>query len=256
MVARTSTQTGMPPAVVHAHSSHLAWPGRGQDLEDGGAALGVQGRDVFDRTPAQGVDVAAQQAGALDVEIGNGARVAIKHQYAVAGGLEQAAMAQFAFVQCQLRLAQRQVRAHARHQLLNLEGLADAIDAAGGKRRNPAVDVGQGRHEDDRDIAIVVAVLQAAAGLEAVDIGHHDVEQDQVRTGKSDPVERLEPAKRHQDLVAVVFEMVDQDAEIGRVVVDDENARGEGLRHGFDGTGHAACPCSAHCSIRRSTAGD
>ncbi len=226
--------------------------GAAQGVDDGAAALGLKQRHVLNAPAAHGRDIAAQHMAALAVQVDDRAVVAVEHQDAVAGRFEQAAMADLGIVQGDLGLAQRQVGAHPRHQLLDLERLADAVDAAGGEGRHAAVDIGQRGHEDDRDVAAVVARLQAAAGFEAVEVGHHDVEQDQVRPGEADAVEGFEPAQRHQDFVAMAFEVADQDAEIGRVVVDDQDAR----RGGFENGGHAALLSWAHCSISRRTAGD
>src|SRR6185312_9631351 len=135
----------------------------------------------------------------------------------------------------------------------DLEGLGDIVDATGAERLDLAVDVGQGRHEDHRYVAARVQGLHAAAGFEAVEVGHHDVEQDEIRLGEAGAVERFVAAERDEHVVAVDFEIVDEDAEIDGIVVDDEDS---GMRHKGTLQVQAAAASRAELSIRRSTAGD
>src|SRR5690606_38911030 len=63
-------------------------------------------------------------------------------------------------------------------ELGGADRLGDEVVAAGGDRLVEGVDVAQGGDEDDRGLAPSGDGAQPAAGLEAVDPGHADVEED------------------------------------------------------------------------------
>src|SRR5690606_29098047 len=81
-------------------------------------------------------------------------------------------------------------------------------------------------------------------GLEAVDPGHHHVEQDQVGFLHRKRVERRVTAFANEDVEAMFVEEVEEHPDVVRRVVDDENG-GEGGGSHVDGSGGAALRSSA-----------
>ena len=67
---------------------------------------------------------------------------------------------------------------------------------------------------------------QPAAHLDAVELGHHDVEQDQIGQVLAHGSQRLLAVRGGDDLVAVRRQPRAQDVDVGGVVVDDEDAGG------------------------------
>ena len=78
--------------------------------------------------------------------------------------------------------------------------------------------------EDHRDE--VARGAQPAADLEAVDVGEHDVEDDEVGRGARRRVERVAAAGRRRDAVAHVAERGGEQVGDRGLVVDDEDVRG------------------------------
>jgi len=124
------------------------------------------------------------------------------------------------------RLAEPQHHADARQQLLAVDRLLDVVDGAelvGGELLRL---VGEARgQEDHRHEGRARIVLEAPARLEAVDAGHHDVEQDQVEVALAAELERLLAAVggRHLELRAAQIDL--DEREVLRRVVDGQNAR-------------------------------
>ena len=77
------------------------------------------------------------------------------------------------------------------------------------------------RHEREGGIR-----LEPPTDLEAVELGHHHVEEDQVRVFLAGKRERFLPVRRRQDLVAVDGEASLEDVDVGGIVVGDEDPRG------------------------------
>jgi hypothetical protein len=82
------------------------------------------------------------------------------------------------------------VRGHACQHLGRAYGLGDVVHAAGVKRRQHVFGVGQAGHEDDGDVRRLGPGLQPARHLEAVDAGHHGVQQHDVGVGLRGALER------------------------------------------------------------------
>ena len=89
-----------------------------------------------------------------------------------------------AAAQLLLQIANRQVRPDAREHFLRLERLVDEIDGAELEPAHLLARLGQRRQKDDRDDRACARRLSACAGLEAVHLRHHDVEQDQIRNAR------------------------------------------------------------------------
>jgi hypothetical protein len=124
--------------------------------------------------------------------------------------------------------------ADAGDQLLQAERLGDVVVAA---QREPADLVGGGiarGQEDDRDIR--PAVAEPARDVEALDVGQHHVEHDQLRLERRRRGERLGAGRGRLDLEAVEAQRHRDDVEDVRLIVDDEHAvavRARGHRPGL-----------------------
>ena len=93
------------------------------------------------------------------------------------------------------------------------------------------------RDEDHRHVCGGGVLLQAAAHVEAVKPGHHDVEQNEIDVSGGDPLEHRGTRRRLHD-VEFVFERAADDDDVGRYIVGDKNA---GLPSGLRRRNHTAC---------------
>jgi hypothetical protein len=123
-----------------------------------------------------------------------------------------------------------QHRAHPGEEGGVLEGLRQVVVAAGVESRDDVAGVGLRRHEDHRDRLEPGVALELAHDRDAVELRHHDVEEDQVRLELAGAGEPFLAVGCGLDLVAVRLEAHAQDLEVLRRVVDGED---EGrLAHG------------------------
>ena len=110
--------------------------------------------------------------------------------------------------------------------IILVTAMADAKDiVAGLEAGDDVLRVRHCGHEDDRREGGVLDLLQPAADLDTVDLRHHDVEQDQVGLRVAGDRKRVRPVARGDDVVAVGREAHFQDADVGGVVVGDQDAR-------------------------------
>ncbi len=116
-----------------------------------------------------------------------------------------------------------QDRAHARQQRGGVDRLGQIFIAAGIEAGDDIARVVLGRDQDDRDERQRRIGLQLATDLKPVLLGHHDVEQDQVRLVRARLRQRLLAIARGQDAIALAGEPRLDDVDIGRVVVDDQH---------------------------------
>jgi CHASE3 domain sensor protein len=86
--------------------------------------------------------------------------------------------------------------------------------------------VGHRRHHDDGREGEIRVGPQAPANLEAAELGHHQVKQDQVRQKLPCSGQAFFAVGRRDHLVALAAQPGLQNLDVGRVVVDDEDARG------------------------------
>ncbi len=153
-----------------------------------------------------------------------------------------------------LELLARDVVGDARDHFLGLDGLRDVVGGAELEAGDLVGHLAQRRQEDDDGIARGRVALQRAAHLEAVHLRHHHVEQDQIGMDAAGDVERGAAVLCREQTIAAPFERADDEPQIHRAVVDDENRRAE-VRRRFragDGDGHEACWSSD--AARRSSA--
>ncbi len=124
------------------------------------------------------------------------------------------------------RLLQRQVGPHPRDELRLVEGLGDIVDPAGLERLDDHRLVVGRRDEDDRDLAQLRPGADAPADLESVDLGHQQVEQDQVGRPDGQTLERFLPAGHRDNLKAKHPQHVAEHLDVRLLVVHDEDASG------------------------------
>jgi hypothetical protein len=108
-----------------------------------------------------------------------------------------------------------------------VERLDEVVVRAGAQAPDLLLDLALGREHDDRDVA-GAALLgpDLRRHLVAVELGQHDVEEDQVgRLGAPQP-EAFGAVPGDDDLVALLLERVLQESLDVRVVVDDEDLCG------------------------------
>jgi hypothetical protein len=153
--------------------------------------------------------------------------------------------------------------AHAQPDLVEVEGLRDEV--GGALAQGPALglrrDVGG---EDEHRHADRPGVLgpDDPEDREAVEPGHHEVEEQDVRPRGAEQVGDLRGVARRRDVgVAPALEQLGEQAHVRRLVVDNEHARlfggGGGGRHGLDlcvapvrGRGRCSFNCHVHTPPR------
>ena len=118
-----------------------------------------------------------------------------------------------------------QHRAHACEQRPVLEGLGQIVVAAGVQPLDHVPRVGFRGDKNDRDRSQRVVRLEHAHHADAVELRHHDVEQDQIRLEVSRFREALFTIRGGFHCVAVRLETHAQDLEVFRRIVDRKNAR-------------------------------
>src|SRR5947199_82109 len=118
------------------------------------------------------------------------------------------------------------------HQVEAAEGLGDVVVGA---HRQPLLDVGRGRlggQEDYREGRRGGSRSDVAEHLVAVDVGHHDVEDDHVEELAADDLERFPAAGALDRLHALDAQSRLDQLGYQRMVFDDQNARlAIGIRH-------------------------
>jgi hypothetical protein len=141
----------------------------------------------------------------------------------VHGGLEDAGEPVLALLELHPQLLDGEVRPYPGQELVELEGLGHVVDGAGFESPDLVDRVRQGCHEDDRDVAGRRVLLEPLARREAVEVGHEDVEQDQVGTGMRGALDSTLAILGDQDLEAGLAEEIEENPEVGGGVVHDEN---------------------------------
>jgi hypothetical protein len=105
-----------------------------------------------------------------------------------------------------------------------LEGLDDVVHASRIESLNHTPDIVAGGEKDNRDSPRGRVGLKAPAGLEAVDAGHHDVEEDKIGLGAGGDLQSTLPVIGYQDLVTGVFKRVEEDIQIGGDIIYGEDS--------------------------------
>ena len=127
------------------------------------------------------------------------------------------------------RAGLRQPRHDGLLEVGEVERLGHVVEGADLERVAGEVDVLVGGHHDDRHRRRHLA--QAPQRLDAVETGHADVEEHEVRPTVGQHRQRLRAARGGGDLVAVLREVLGEDVTDGLLVVHDENAAEPGHGH-------------------------
>ena len=119
-----------------------------------------------------------------------------------------------------------------------MERLDQVVVGAGAQAADLLLDLALGRQHDDRDVAGRAFLgPDLRRDLVPVELGQHDVEQDQVgRLGAPQP-EALGAVRRDDDLVAFLLQRVLEQALDIRVVIDDEDLGRHQSPSGLPGPG-------------------
>ena len=118
-----------------------------------------------------------------------------------------------------------QQRSHARHQRGLLERLGQIVVTAGLETIDDVARVGLGRDQDDGHETKRCVLLELLEHRDAVELRHHDVEQDEIGLELARAHQRILAVDRRDDLVALRVEPDAQHFQIGRIVVDDQDSR-------------------------------
>ena len=123
-----------------------------------------------------------------------------------------------------VKLFHAQQRAHARDQRGLLEGFGQIFVRARLETGDHVASVGLGGHEDHGHEAVGV-LLELFQHRDAVELRHHDIEQDEVGLELAGARQRGFPVGRRDDLVALRLQPDPQDLQVGRQIVDGEDPR-------------------------------
>lgn len=82
------------------------------------------------------------------------------------------------------------MNADSRQQFLMKNGFGNIINRSGAKSANLIVNTRQGGHKYDRNVSGVGMLLDVAADIKAVNIGHNDIKQDEIRMDAFDTFQR------------------------------------------------------------------
>jgi hypothetical protein len=119
---------------------------------------------------------------------------------------------------------------HARGRLVEVDGPGDVIDRADAETLDFALLRVAGGDEDDGGGPIFLNGLEPSADLDAVELGHYDIEQDEVwpMIPNGDNRRLAGVGGNHGQILA--FQSLAQDLNVDRLIVDNENRGGSHAR--------------------------
>ena len=120
-----------------------------------------------------------------------------------------------------MKLLEAQDRSHTRYQRGLIDRLGQIFVGPGLEPCDHIPGIGPGRHQNDGHERQLGILLEPAANLDAVDLGHHDVEQDQIRGPFSRGSERFLSVGRLHELIAVWRKPCAENVAVRLAVVDD-----------------------------------
>ena len=109
--------------------------------------------------------------------------------------------------------------------LLGLNRLGDVIGRAELEAGDLVGNFAQRRQEHDDRVARVGIALQRTAYFEAVELGHHHIEQDEIGMHPARNVERRAAVLRREQAITAALERAHDQPQIHRAVVDDKDCR-------------------------------
>ena len=107
-----------------------------------------------------------------------------------------------------------------RHQL-EIEGLAQVVDGTGAHRFQHGVKITHGRRHDDSRVGVVLT--QPSQDLQTTDLGHDDVEGDQVEGAVGEELLDLCKSIGIGNIVAILAQPGRHQFADGFLVIDDED---------------------------------
>jgi hypothetical protein len=125
--------------------------------------------------------------------------------------------------QLSLQIAHRQMRSNAGEHFFGLEWFVDEVHGAEIEAARLLKRFVECREKNDRGIARARIGLETGAGFEPVDVGHHDVEQDEIGPRALGDRDRVLAAARGEQTVALPLERLIEHVQIRRVVVDEQD---------------------------------
>ena len=118
-----------------------------------------------------------------------------------------------------------QIGAHARNQRRMLDRLGQILVGAGIQAMHDVLQRGFRGHQDDRHVRQRSIGPNLPGDLEAIQLGHHHVEEHEVGQQRTNRLQRLLAVDRLRGLVAPARQARLQDLAVVRVVVDDQDER-------------------------------
>ena len=116
--------------------------------------------------------------------------------------------------------------ARTRAQIEGVERLGDVIDRSQVQPDDLVLGRGRAGEEEDRDHAKLGIGFQIPADLEAGDVGHVEIEEDQVGVLLSGGLQSEESAFRANDFQFLLCQPRFRDLQSVGIVVDDQNLHG------------------------------
>ena len=123
-----------------------------------------------------------------------------------------------------------QRRQHARPQQRRIERLEEIIFGAEFDASHHGFDFAHRRDHDDRQVVAAAVLAQRREHPEPVQLGHHDVEKDEIVVVGRDGLQRLDTVGRLVDLLDIqAIEAADEKVPIVGNVVDDQDLALDGV---------------------------
>jgi hypothetical protein len=142
---------------------------------------------------------------------------------------------------CRRSTAPAEDRLHAKHQLGGGERLRQVVVGAVLEAGDPIDRRAARRQDEDRCSAGLLVTADGPDDGPAVQLGEHQVEDDERRSVALDRVKRRRPIRRGHDAEPVAFQVrPDQPDDLGVIVDDEDRSGGDGAvarsgRHGQHG---------------------
>ncbi len=116
-----------------------------------------------------------------------------------------------------------ELRLHTGKRLIEVDGLRDVIHGADAEPLEFALFGRAGGDENNRNGPRVFLRLEALADLDAVHVGHHDIEQNEVGLFALDEVDGLKASIGGDDAQAFALKLALEELDVDRLVVDDQD---------------------------------
>ena len=122
---------------------------------------------------------------------------------------------------------------HPHQQLLEVKGLGEVVIGAGIEAAHLVLDASQGCEHQDRDLGGALIPAQPLAEGEAIDVGQHQIQQDQVRAVLQGQGLALDAVGGALDLKTAVLQVAGHQVQHVAVVFDQQDAGLHGVKGGL-----------------------